>query len=519
MGLIFKISFRNLLRHKGKSLVIGTILFIGALFMSLGNGVITGTKKGIEKNLIDRVIGNITVLSAKQKDDQILGLKPMKIIGNFENVKKVLQSQDYIDKFLPITRGLSIALNLSMTFNDSKDPEFTVLFGIDFDKYQKMFDNSVTIVEGEPLKAGERGLLLNIADRKRIYNMQNVWILPKGYPLVKDNLPKEALAGIDTLQTRDNMVLMGMGDGDVASDIRLTVKGIFKFKNLNEVLNQLNLTDLESFRECFGYVTSADKQIEISRDDQSLLETGDENLADLIFNDLVSNNLVTETDANDTSAHDYKAIKKEVKVKKKKLDLDAGSYNLVFVKLKNDVSLDNAVEKMNTAFRKANIDSDVRAVSWEAAFAYIAELILFFRIVLSMLVNFIFFVAIVVIINTLSMTAMERTYEIGMMRAIGAEKGFVGKMFFTETSLLSFLFGGLGMGAGMAIVLILAAAEIPATGPMMRLVFGGDTFKPMIDVNSIILGIIQLMIVTLISMIYPIILARRITPLEAINAD
>jgi ABC-type antimicrobial peptide transport system permease subunit len=174
---------------------------------------------------------------------------------------------------------------------------------------------------------------------------------------------------------------------------------------------------------------------------------------------------------------------------------------------------------MNTAFRKANIDSDVRAVSWEAAFGYLAELILFFRIVLSMLVNFIFFVAVVVIINTLSMTAMERTYEIGMMRAIGAEKGFVGKMFFTETSLLSFLFGGLGMGAGMAIVLILAAAEIPATGSMMRLVFGGDTFKPMIDVNSIILGIIQLMIVTLISMIYPIILARSITPLEAITGD
>ncbi len=72
---------------------------------------------------------------------------------------------------------------------------------------------------------------------------------------------------------------------------------------------------------------------------------------------------------------------------------------------------------------------------------------------------------------------------------------------------------------GTMIVFFLAALKIPATGPMMQMAFGGDTFHPMLDLQSIILGIIQLTVVTLIAMVYPIILARRITPLDAINRE
>ena len=47
MGLILKIAWRNIWRHKGKSLVIGVILFIGAMLMSIGNGMISGMEKGM----------------------------------------------------------------------------------------------------------------------------------------------------------------------------------------------------------------------------------------------------------------------------------------------------------------------------------------------------------------------------------------------------------------------------------------------------------------------------------------
>ncbi len=516
MGLIFKIAFRNLFRHFGKSLVIGTILFIGAMFMAVGNGIIAGTVNGIEENIIDRAIGDITLLSADQKDDNIMGPKPMKVIGNYAAVKAVLESQNYVKDFIPITRGVAVSLDVSMSV-DMGDPGFSILYGTDFEKSQKMFDYPVVIVEGQMLQPGQRGILINESERKRIYEMNDIWLLPKDGSIIKANLPPNALDKIDTLRTRDDMVLMGMGDGYAASDIRLPILGIYKFRNLNRIFERLNLVDLESFRECFDYVTSADANTELSESSKDLLEMGEDELPDLFS----EGNAIVEAE---TRPEDYSfdAVRKQVKVKEERnrnLDLDKGAFNVISVRVKKGADRYQAVEDLNNAFQKAGVDKFVRAVSWKDSFGYLADFILFFRLTLTVLVNFIFFVAIVVIINTLSMAAMERIYEIGMMRAVGAQRGFVGKVFFAETAILSMTFGTLGMLFGIVIVLFLASLQIKGTGPMVQMAFGGDMFHPMIDLKSFITGIIQLVIVTIIAMIYPIVLARRITPLDAINRE
>ena len=51
MRLTYKIAFRNLFRHKGRSIAIGFVLFTGTFCMTLGNGTITGMKKSMERNL------------------------------------------------------------------------------------------------------------------------------------------------------------------------------------------------------------------------------------------------------------------------------------------------------------------------------------------------------------------------------------------------------------------------------------------------------------------------------------
>ena len=72
MKLMLTIAWRNILRHKGKSLVIGAILFVGALLMTLGNGVVSGMDVGIEKNIVNSFMGDIVLISDKQKSDNIL---------------------------------------------------------------------------------------------------------------------------------------------------------------------------------------------------------------------------------------------------------------------------------------------------------------------------------------------------------------------------------------------------------------------------------------------------------------
>jgi hypothetical protein len=54
---------------------------------------------------------------------------------------------------------------------------------------------------------------------------------------------------------------------------------------------------------------------------------------------------------------------------------------------------------------------------------------------------------------------------------------------------------------------------------MIQLLFGGDTFQPFLSAGDISLVIIQLLIVTGIAVLYPVKVARGITPLDAISRD
>ncbi|MGL4370935.1 MAG: ABC transporter permease [Spirochaetota bacterium] len=132
---------------------------------------------------------------------------------------------------------------------------------------------------------------------------------------------------------------------------------------------------------------------------------------------------------------------------------------------------------------------------------------------------FLFFVAIIIIVNTLSMSAIERSSEIGMMRAIGAHKSFVSAMFLGETSILSLVFGGAGMIVGIIAVNVIPLIGITSANDFVQLIYGGDTFMPYLSAFDILLVFGQLLLVTLITVIYPVKVAGNITPLDAVSRD
>ena len=56
--------------------MIGLILFMGALIMTLGNGVISGMERGLRENIMNRFTGQIVIVSKNQVDDNVI-LTPM----------------------------------------------------------------------------------------------------------------------------------------------------------------------------------------------------------------------------------------------------------------------------------------------------------------------------------------------------------------------------------------------------------------------------------------------------------
>ncbi len=505
MNIAFKIAWRNIQRHKGKSFVIGIILFLGAFIMTVGNGVISGMDKGLRENIMNRFTGHIVLISNKQEQENVI-LTPMgkdvQVIGGYLDIKKVLEKQDYIDKILPIGKGFTLILN------EDGDADFAFLLGVNFEDYQKMFKNNVKTVEGKFIANDESGILVTQGNRKRMYENQGFWTLPVGYPMVDENLTPEAKENKNKLIIKDNIVLMGTSEENTTLDIRLDIKGVVKFEFLDEYWNHFNITDIESFRETFHYVTADDASKEVSKKNKAVLET--ENL-DNLFGD----NMISNTDIADVNYNVANFIGK--KVKKKVENTDAGAYNLVFIKIKNPDKIDEHVIKLNKALSEAK--TEVRAISWQKATGQLSDLATLIRGALLGFVFFIFFVAIIIIMNTLSMAAMERINEIGMMRAVGAQKIFVGEMFFYESAFLSAIFGAIGITAGAITVFILSNLGITTNNNILQLLFGGSVFKPILDFSDIMIGIIELAAVSFIATVYPIMVARKITPLEAIARD
>ncbi len=511
MKLIWKIAWRNILRHKGKSVIIGIILFLGSFVMTAGNAVLSGMSEGLQKHIVESVTGDLVIVSTNQKEDNVLtssfSLKAIEPIFAYTNIREVLKKTDGVEKFMPIGNGLVSLLN------EAGDMGFGYVYAVDIGQYRTMFPDNIALVEGRALSEGERGVMVNIGARENIYRQQRYWAVPVGQTVVESNLMADAWTNRADLDARSNLVFMGLS-GDMSQlDIRSPIVGIFKFRYLNDFW-PLILTDIESFRETLGYLTAAQKTVRISAEKEKYLNLDDSSLDDLFSAGSI------ETAATPGSDYDLRKLTRRSGSQKLDagVDVDTGAYTAVLVKLKDSRDWKKAQENLTAALRAAGTDG--RVLHWKKAAGQIGDFSTVIKGALNGFVVFIFFVAIIIIMNTLAMAAMERTNEIGMMRAVGAKKGFIASMFSVETAMLSAVFGGLGMVTGAVVSAVVAAFQITAKdNNILQLLFGGDSFHPMLTAPDILLGVVQLGLVTGFAMLYPIFIARRITPLDAISRD
>jgi ABC-type lipoprotein release transport system permease subunit len=198
-------------------------------------------------------------------------------------------------------------------------------------------------------------------------------------------------------------------------------------------------------------------------------------------------------------------------------DPEMGAYNLVLVSLRDPARAEAAKAGLNALFADRKLG--VRAISWKQALGPVGSMAVIIKAALAIFVGLLFAVAVIIIVNTLTMAALERTPELGMMRAIGARKGFIGRMFLAETAALSILFGGIGIATGAVAALILSALRITSDNDMLQLAFGGDTFRPVLLPGDFLLAAGQLAAVTLAAVAYPLWLARRVSPLDAVYRE
>ncbi len=105
------------------------------------------------------------------------------------------------------------------------------------------------------------------------------------------------------------------------------------------------------------------------------------------------------------------------------------------------------------------------------------------------------------------------------MRAIGAQRRFVLLLLLAETVATGVVFGIAGAATGAGVVaLIRRLGGIPATSDQLYFFFSGPSLLPSIDAASFIVSLVIVLVVSILSGLYPALIATRITPLMAMSA-
>lgn len=159
----------------------------------------------------------------------------------------------------------------------------------------------------------------------------------------------------------------------------------------------------------------------------------------------------------------------------------------------------------------------VWVMSWGDAAGFLGQFIGFFRIALVTIVFVVALVAMIIINNAMTLVTLQRTQTIGTLRAIGAHRAFVFAMVLVETIVLVTVFGGLGVGAGAAVVGWLHSSGIPAFRDELYFFFSGPKLVPNLTVSSIVTAGVVIFVVSLISVAVPAVMAIRVSPLRAMQ--
>jgi len=158
-------------------------------------------------------------------------------------------------------------------------------------------------------------------------------------------------------------------------------------------------------------------------------------------------------------------------------------------------------------------DNFANAITMSSILESVQQIIGIIQIVLLGIAAIALVVASIGIMNTMLTSVMERTHEIGIMKAIGARNADVMSIFLIEGILIS-LFGGI---VGIIFGMLGAGGLGAASGS--NFMAPGVSLTPIVTITSIVLSLGVAMLVGIIASLYPARKAAKMSPIEAVRYE
>ncbi|MBO7093651.1 MAG: FtsX-like permease family protein, partial [Spirochaetia bacterium] len=154
---------------------------------------------------------------------------------------------------------------------------------------------------------------------------------------------------------------------------------------------------------------------------------------------------------------------------------------------------------------------NVEIKSWRKGAGLSAQMVFALKAAFNVGILFIIIGAVLVIVNALVISVLERSYEIGTIRGIGAGKPFISALFIAESMMLTLTAATIGIIIG-AVAAALFSGGIALHNDLLITMFGGDVLRPVVTFKNILLHFAGAALVGALSWIYPVSLAVKIQP-------
>jgi putative ABC transport system permease protein len=489
MPVLIRIALRNLLEHKAKSFIIGTLLALGVIILVVGNAFMDTAAKGVKDTFIANYTGDVFV-SAKSKDAvSLFGSMSMssqggdtKTIPEYDRVMEHLRSMPGVIGASGQVTGYGMAALKGyedVDKSDGAEMAVLVLFGVDPSTYNQLF-TAVKPTMGRLLKPGEEGIVIS----KSTFN----------------KLKKKA--GVEP-KIGDQIVVTGMSSGGFK--IRaVPLVGVVGAEDENEGQSFITYADVNTVRLLSGLTIGNDEETPVTEDQKSLLAASEDDL-------FGGETLIQASKTAVPKAAPQASAPRKAAV------ADTGAWYFAIARLKNPNAAAATIASLNAWFAKEGIEA--QAGDWKAASNPFGSSVDVIRIVFNIAIIIVAIVAVIIMMNTLVISVIERTGEIGTMRALGARKGFVRKMFLVETLTIAVVFGIIGTALALGTLGVLNVLHIEATNAFLKLLFAGPVLHTTASISSVLWSLILVSLVAVVAHLYPVSLALKIEPVRAMQTE
>jgi ABC-type lipoprotein release transport system permease subunit len=332
----------------------------------------------------------------------------------------------------------------------------------------------------------------------------------------------------------DTLTIKAFTKSGYVQSINLKVYGTFTFNGLEQSAEagQLNLMDLVSFRDLYGYLTD-DKRAEIAalKANANTRDLSRDNAEAELFGtktaepETAAPGRTVTLDATPGANPDEALAGLAGRLQREELahrvydpsQLEGGIVLNAAVLLKDPKKLEQSIKDIEAAGKEAGLP--LKAISWQAASGFIGQFANLAALVLATAMLIIFVVALVIINNALVMATLERVKEIGTLRAVGAQRRFILGMLVVEALAIGALFGALGTAVGAGFIALLGKIGIPSANDVMTFFFSGPRLFPEIGASSLVGALVIVLFVSALSSLYPAWLAMRVTPRQAMQTE